>query len=415
MWAICLGGVVRRLLLSSIFVAVAGIFSLGVAVCLHAEKVPDKALKIGAIVDLTGPNAARGQLNRKGMEDYFHYLNETTSGISGRQFSLRVIDGGAKPSNVLKDVEKFCTSEKVSISAVCRTDNFEKIKAVFLKFKIPHIDAPHCQKSLSPPGSYAYLPFEGITLSCYAILQYIEMIHVGPAPPRVGILSADDACGKSIHGPSKRYASKHRVEIVAVEQFTPGTHDLEPAMAKFRDMGAEYILMQCTGMDAVTAFKSADRIHYNVPFFSTWKLVDTDFLNRGKTLIQRRTNISFPGCLPGDGTPGINLIKILMDRYKSVSTFHTAYWEGVSIAAVMARALQRAQEKLGKIDGETVNLALETFQNEDFGELIPEITYTNANHRASFVTRIARVNKNGTFMPLTNFWNPKREKVTILP
>ncbi len=405
----------RRLLLSSILFAVAGIFSLSAAVDLHAEKVSDKTIKIGAIVDLTGPNATQGQLTLKGMEDYFHYMNETTSGISGRKFSLRVIDGGAKLSDVLKNVEKFCNSEKAPISAIYSAANSEKIKAVFLKSRVPHIDAPNCQEILGPPVPYTYLPFGSTTLNCYAILQYIEMIHAGPDPPRVGILSANDVCGKSIHAPSRTYASKHRMEIVAVEQFTPGTHDLEPAMLKFKDMGAEYILIQCTGIDAVTAFKSADRIHYNVPFFSTWKLVDTDFLNRGKTLIRRRTNISFPGCLPGDSKPGISLVKILMDRYKSVSTFHPAYWEGVSIAAVMARALQRAHEKLGKIDGETVNLALETFQNEDFGGLIPEITYTNTNHRASFVTRIARVSKNGTFMPLTNFWNPKTEKVTILP
>ena len=411
----CLGGVVRRLSLSSILFTVVGIFSLIAAVDLHAEKVSDNTLKIGAIVDLTGPNAAQGQLNRKGMEDYMRYLNETTAGISGRRLSLRVIDGGAKVSDVLNGVEEFCNSEKPPISAVFSDANSEKIKPIFLKSKIPHIDAPSCQSILSPPVPYTYLPFGSTTLHCYAILQYIEMTHAGPHPPRVGILSAKDACGKSILAPSRAYVSNHRMEIVSVEQFTPGKHDLDAAMAKFKDMGAEYIVMQCNGIDAVTAFKSADRIHYNVPFFSPWKLADTDFLNRGKTFIRRRTNISFPGCLPGDGTPGIDLIKILMDRYKSVSTFHPAYWEGVSIAAVVARALQRAHEKLGKIDAQTVNLALETFQNEDFGSLIPEITYTHANHSASFVTRIARANGNGTFIPLTNFWNPKTEKVAILP
>jgi len=394
---------------------VAGIFSFSAVVNLHAETVSETTLKIGAVVDLLGPNATQGRLNLKGMEDYFHYMNETTSGISDHRFSLCVIDGGATPSDALKDVEKFCNSEKAPISAVFRTAISEKIKTIFLNHKIPHIDAPDCQKLLRPPDSYTYLPFGSATLNCYAILQYIEMIHVGPAPPKVGILSTDDACGKSIHAPSRAYASKHPIEIVAVEQFKPGTRDLKPAMLKFKDMGAEYIFMQCTGLDAVTALQSADRIHYNIPFFCTWNVVDADFLNAGKKLIGRRTNVSFPGCLPGDENPGINLIKILMDRYKSVSTFHTAYWEGVSIAAVMARALQRAHETLGKIDSETAGLALETFQSEDFGGLIPDITYTDTNHRASFVTRIARANKNGTFMPLTNFWNPKTEKVTILP
>ena len=180
-------------------------------------------------------------------------------------------------------------------------------------------------------------------------------------------------------------------------------------------MGAEYIFMQCAPSDAMAALKSADRINYNVPFFGAWTLADADFFNLEKNLIRNRLNVSFPGCLPGDSTSGINLIKMLMERYKSASGFHTAYWEGVSVAAIMARAIQRAHETLGKIDGPTVNLALETFENEDFGELIPNMTYTDTNHSASFVTRIVRVNENQTFTPLTKFWNPKTEKVTIIP
>jgi branched-chain amino acid transport system substrate-binding protein len=415
LWAYVLGGIVRLLLLSPIFLLLAGIFSLSTAFNLHAEAVSDKPIEIGAVMELTGPNAARGQLRRKGMEDYFNYMNETTSGISGHKVSLKVFDGSTELPNVLKDVENFCHSGLPAISTVCSTNAPEEIHAVFLNHRIPHIDVSNCQASLHSLGTYTYLPFEGNVLNCYAILQYIETIHRGSMPPKVGILSTSDRCGKSIQASSRAYASDHRMEIVAVEQFSPGTHDLKPAMLKFKDMGAEYILMQCSGADAVNALKSADGIHYGVPFFSSWQLVDSDFLNGGKTFNRRRTNISFPGCLPGDGTPGIHLIKILMDRYQSVSAFRIAYWEGVSIAAIMARALQKAHETLGRIDSSTVNLALETFQNEDFGGLIPNITYTDTNHRASFVTRIAGVNNDGTFMPLTTFWNPKTEQVTILP
>lgn len=405
----------RQLLFSSIFFAVFGICSLGVPRGLHAENASGGNIKIGAIVDLTGPHATQGELNLCGMDDYFRYVNETAAGISGRKIELTVVDGGTGVSNALNDMEKFCISEKVHMATVWNADIFEKARPIFVKHRIPIMVASNCRTTLRPPVSYTYLPSGSIALDCYAILQYIQMTHEGSATPRIGILTANDACGKSIHGPSEAYASNHRLEIVAVEQFTPGTQDLKPAMLKLKDMDAEYIFMQCAPSDAVTALKSADRIQYNVPFFSPWTLMDTEFFNLGKSLIRNRINISFPGCLPGDGTSGINLIKILIDRYKSVSGFHTAYWEGVSIAAIMARALQRAHKTLGRIDGQTVNLALETFEREDFGELIPDITYTDTNHSASFVTRIVRVNENGTFTPLIKFWNPKTEKVTIIP
>ncbi len=405
----------RRLLWSSIFFVVVGVFSFSLPSSLYAETATTSHIRIGAIVNLTGPYAARGQLNVRGMEDYFRYVNETISGISGRKIDLAVVDSGRNVADALEHIQAFCRSDKVDMAAIWNGHIFKKTKSIFMKHRIPHIDASNCRTILRPPVSYTYLPFGGATRDCYAILQYIETTHKGSAPPKIGILTANDACGKSIHTPSRAYASNHSLEIVAVLQFTPNTRDLKPVMLKLRDMGAEYILMQCAPSDAMAALKSADRINYNVPFFGAWTLTNANFFNHEKVLIRNRLNVSFPGCLPGDGTSGINLIKMLAERYKSVSGFHTAYWEGVSIAAIMARALQRAHETLGKIDGPIVNLALETFENEDFGGLVPNITYTNTNHSASFVTRIVRVNDNQTFTPLTKFWSPNTEKVTIIP
>jgi branched-chain amino acid transport system substrate-binding protein len=406
---------VRRLLWSSIFFTVVGIFSFSLPSGLYAENATTNHIRVGAIVDLTGPHAARGQLNVRGMEDYFRYVNETTSGISGRKIDLAVVDSGSDLADALEHTRAFCRSDKVDIAAIWNDHIFKKAKAIFVKHHIPHVDASDCRTILRPPVSYTYRPFGSTALDCYAILQYIETTHEGSAPPRIGILTTNDAFGKSIHTPSRAYASNHPLQIVAVEQFTPNTPDLKPAMLKLREMDAEYIFMQCAPSDAITALKSADLIDYNIPFFGAWTLVDAHFSDFEKSLIRNRLNVSFPGCLPGDGTSGINLLKILLERYRSVSGFHTAYWEGVSIAAIMARATQKAYVTLGKIDGPTVNLALETFENEDFGELIPNITYTDTNHSASFVTRIVRVNGNQTFRPLTTFWNPKTAKVTVIP
>jgi len=125
-------------------------------------------------------------------------------------------------------------------------------------------------------------------------------------------------------------------------------------------------------------------------------------------------HMQFPGCLPGDGTPGIKLMEDLMKRYKTVEKFDCSYWEGVVIGSIMARAFQRANDKFGKINSQSVNLALETFQNEDFGGLVPNITYTDTDHGGSFTARIVKINEDQTYTPLTKFWIPGKEKVTII-
>jgi ABC-type branched-subunit amino acid transport system substrate-binding protein len=251
-------------------------------------------------------------------------------------------------------------------------------------------------------------------MDCYAVLEYIKAVHKGSAAPKVGLLTYNNAYGKSIHKASKEYAAKNNIDIVAIEQFPPKTLDLKTELLRLKNKGAEYIFMQCLPSAIIMALQSADRVSYDVPFFGTWTSTDPDFFKRGKGLIRNRMHMQFPGCLPGDGTPGIKLLQDLWKRYKTVSKFDTAYWEGVTIGSIMARAFQRAHDKLGKIDSQSVNLALETFQNEDFGGLVPNITYTDTDHSASFIARIVKINEDQTFTPLTKFRNPKKEKVTII-
>jgi hypothetical protein len=121
--------------------------------------------------------------------------------------------------------------------------------------------------------------------------------------------------------------------------------------------------------------------------------------------------MQFSGGLPVDGTPGVKLMEDLWKRYKTVETFDTSYWEGVVVAMIMERAFQRAHEKFGKIDGETINKAMETFRKENFGGLVPDITYTKDNHEGSFVARIVQIHEDATYTPLTNFFAPGKDTI----
>ena len=42
------------------------------------------------------------------------------------------------------------------------------------------------------------------------------------------------------------------------------------------------------------------------------------------------------------------------------------------------------------------------------------ITYTKTDHSASFTARIVKVHEDATYTPLTNFWEPGKERVKIL-
>ena len=81
---------------------------------------------------------------------------------------------------------------------------------------------------------------------------------------------------------------------------------------------------------------------------------------------------------------------------------------------IMERAFQRAHDKFGTINGETINQGMETFQQESFGGLVPDITYTHDNHQGSFVARIVQIHEDATYTPLTNFFTPGKDTIVRL-
>ena len=332
-------------------------------------------IKVGSVINLTGPASTWGQFHAKGHQDYFRYVNEVKGGVAGRKIELTVVDHAYKVPEAVKFVKKFC-EEKMDMIATWDAGSGIQAKPIVQEYKIPHFNYSTFQGILKPPIDYVYLPFGSYVLDSYAILEYIRTIHKGKDAPKVGLLTYNNVYGKSIHDPSKEYAAKNNINIVSIEEFPPATVDLTTELLRLKGKGAEYVFMQILPAAIITALKSADRASYDVSFFGTWTSTDPDFFKLGKGLIRDRLSMQFPGCLPVDKTPGIKLLQDLWQRYKTVDKFDTSYWEGVVLAMIMERAMHRASGLSGKIDSETINKALETFNNEDFGGLVPYVTYT---------------------------------------
>jgi branched-chain amino acid transport system substrate-binding protein len=401
------GGVIMRKVL--ILALIAGFLCLGLGSSAWA-----KPIKAAAIINLTGPASSWGQFHAKGHKDYVRYVNEVKGGVGGNKIDLTVVDHAYKVPEAIKYVKKFCTSDKMEMIATWDAGSGIMCKPVIQRYKVPNINYSTYQGILKAPVDYAYLPFGSYVMDSQAVLEYIRTIHEGREAPKVGLLTYNNAYGKSIHDPSKEYAAEHGINIVGIEQFPPKTLDLNTELLRLKEAGAEYIFMQCLPSAIIMALKSADRVNFDGLFFGTWTSTDPDFFPRGKGVIRDRMHMEFPGCLPGDGTEGIKLLQAMWKRYKTVEKFDASYWEGVVVGSLMVRAFERAHEKFGAVDSETVNDALETFRDEDFGGLMPNVTYTKDDHSASFKGRIVKIHEDSTYTPLTTFFMPGKERLKLL-
>ncbi len=371
-------------------------------------------VKVGAAINLTGPASTWGQYHAKGTQDYLRYVNEVKGGVGGRTVDLILVDTGYKVPEAVAAVKKFAIQDRVDMILTWGAGEGLAAKPLVQGYKIPTINYSTSWELLEKPVDYMYLPFGSYRLDCAAILEYIKSIHKGSDPPKVGLLTYNNAYGRSIHKPSQEYAKANGINIVSIEEFPPRTVDLTTELLRLKKNGAEYVFMQMLPATIVTTFKSADRIQYSPQFFGTWTSTDPDFFKLGKGLIRDRLKMQFPGGLPGDKVAGVETLKELWKRYKTVTRFDTAYWEGVVVGMIVERAALRAQQKHGKVDRDTINRAMETFANEDFGVILPPVTYTKTSHEASFRGRIVQVREDGSFRPLTDFYTPGKEKIRHL-
>jgi len=371
-------------------------------------------IKVGAAINLTGPASTWGQFHAKGQQDYFRYVNEVKGGVAGRKIEMILADTAYKPSEAVAAVRKFAVQDKVDMIATWGAGEGLQAKPIIQNYKIPTINYSTSWEILEPPIEYMYLPFGSYRLDCEAVLDYILAIHKGKEPPKVGLLTYNNAYGRSIHKPSREYAAQKNINIVAVEEFPPQTVDLTTELLRLQKSGAEYIFIQMLPAAIITAFRSADRIGYDPPFLGTWTSTDPDFFKMGQGLTRDRLRIQFPGGLPVDNNSGIKVMQELWKRYKTVDKFDASYWEGVAVGMIMERAMVRASEKFKEINRETINQAMESFRQEDFGGLIPAVTYTATDHGASFRARMVQVKEDGSYTPLTNFYVPGKEKIKLL-
>ena len=372
-----------------------------------------KTIKVGAAINMTGPASTWGQFHAKGQQDYFRYVNEVKGGVAGNKIEMILADTAYKVPEAVAAVRKFAVQDQVDMIATWGAGEGLAAKPIVQQYKIPTINYSTSWEILEPPIEYMYLPFGSYRMDCEAVLDYILAIHKGKEPPKVGLLTYNNAYGRSIHKPSREYAAKKNINIVAVEEFPPQTVDLTTELLRLQKSGAEYIFIQMLPAAIITAFRSADRINYDPPFFGTWTSTDPDFFKMGQGLTRSRLRIQFPGGLPVDNNPGMKVMQELWKRYKTVDKFDASYWEGVAVGMIMERAMLRASEKFKEINRDTINRAMESFRQEEFGGLIPPVTYSPTDHGASFSARIVQVKEDGSYTPLTNFYIPGKEKIKL--
>ena len=101
-----------------------------------------QAIKIGNLVDLTGPTSDQGKDIAQGRNDAVQYINEK-GGVNGRKLELISVEYGFQPPRAVAAYKKFVQDDKVLLVLGYGTPDTEALRPFISKDKVPYISGSY--------------------------------------------------------------------------------------------------------------------------------------------------------------------------------------------------------------------------------------------------------------------------------
>jgi branched-chain amino acid transport system substrate-binding protein len=291
-----------------------------------AQTPRGEAIKIGAVVSLTGPGAGLGQPERNGILLAEKDINEK-GGVNGRPIKILIEDDGSKPDNAKSKAEQLIFDEKVvamigpsltaSTGAVSAITNAEGMAELALTGLGPKIE-------LSYKSLYHLLPPQ--ELNARAMLEYTTKVLKAK---KVGVLH-DTGYGQVVTNSLNTLKSQYGVEFVAVEKFEVGATDTSAQAAKVRAADPEVVFIIAT---SPVPFRNARQVKIAQPIVSAIGSSSYDYV-RG--MGEFGDDIIFPEFVVGeDPTPHqSDFVKRFQQAYNALpKNYEAAGWDAVHIVA----------------------------------------------------------------------------------
>jgi len=374
--------------------------------CAAASAQAQQEIKVGGIFDLTGITSDVGKPYAQGVRDGVAWTNGQ-GGINGKKIRLVDVDYGYKIPEAVAAYKRMAGDEKVILINGWGTGDTEGLKTQVNQDKVPYISASF-SAHLTDPTKTPFNFFVGPTYSddLRAWLRWVKEDWKDKSRnPKVSFFYGDNAYGKSPIEAGRRFCKDNGIDLVD-EEIVPGAfQDATSQLLNMKQKGADYAYINVTTTGVSTILRDARKLGLATKFGS-------NPYGFGETLpqIAREAAEGVTGIMVdapfGENVPGMKRLMDFHQKNHPADTHDTFYVRGWTYALVWTEALKRA-DKAGKLTGDGVKAALETFKDFDLGGLTEPITYTPADHRASNKVNIYQV-KNGKLTKVKQYEMERR-------
>lgn len=382
---------------------------------LHAEKVAgvtNDLIKVGVILDLTGPTSNAGVVIVEAYKNYIRHINDT-GGIHGRKIKLVIEDDHYSiPSAIAAFKKLFFRDEVLAIVGPVSVGEARTLSHHVEKHKIPMLAwAP--DKSVIIPYKRYVFPTNGFySDELGVILDYI-VNDLKPANLKIAFCYPDVESGKLLKDHAENWAGVYNLKL-HMEVVPMGLIDTTSQVMTMKKAGITHILIHHVAPGAAAVLKDMKKFALDVPVFGTSAACSEDVIRIAGDATRNFLATSHYSSLYED-SPGTKKMREMSLKYNPDAEKSYAiktYSIGWVIAAILQEGLRRAGKDL---DREKLVTVLETIKDFDTGGICGLITYTPEMHYGLRYLRLFKTDPpNGRFIPISNWrLSPSKKEVTV--
>lgn len=230
--------------------------------CKHATDSGIHQVKIGAILDLTGPAASFGQMQREGIELAAADLN--ISPACKYQMLPVIEDSRLDPKLAIGAATKLVYDDKVAaVSSITGSSMALVTAPVFGKAGVPVLDSLSSAPSLTGQGNGFYFRIQ--PPDTYAGKYLVSWAGEFPRVHRVAIIYAESDWGQGLRDSIMVAARAAHMDVVIAESARPGEIDFRPALLRIRRRNPDLLFLVAHPQEGGLIIKQLALIGYKIP------------------------------------------------------------------------------------------------------------------------------------------------------
>jgi branched-chain amino acid transport system substrate-binding protein len=229
---------------------------LALSLALPVSAIAGNVYKVAISLAITGPTSDAGNPYSKGIEDYFHYVNDHQL-LGEDKIDCTIRDDKYETSITKRNFEEFLDMGIVFYLNYS-TGSTLALKRDFEEVKMPTLPASYHAGNIEG-SDYIFLPIASYSAQFIGLAEYIVNNHEGDSP-KVAMYVHPSAFGREpVKDVEKAVKAGLDIEIVEVVEHGKDL-DVTGMLQRWRSKGVQYVISQSVQSPVATMLKGADRL-----------------------------------------------------------------------------------------------------------------------------------------------------------